>query len=104
MKPITKITTVASVHFGATLESIIGATIYKANALRDGLEQVGMFGEFLNEVARFISQPASALILSHIDKESILMWPILIINSVLWAFVIVGVYRVATLKKNNEYT
>lgn len=104
IKPIAKFAAIAAIHFGFTAGSLIGAVAVAANAFRDGLAEVGVFGEFLRGTARLLAQPATTVILPNLAKESIWMWPVLLLNSVLWASVLVLAFRVLSRKANHAHT
>jgi hypothetical protein len=104
MKLITKIAAIATIHFGLTAGSLIGAVAVAANAVRDGVTDVGGFGGVLRESTRLLAQPATTAVLPHLTKQSIWMWPVLLLNSLLWASVLVLVLCVLSRKRNHAHT
>jgi len=80
-------------HFIAVSICIVGATIENATAIQTTLNELSTLGIFFQTSAKLLAEPASSLFLQNIAKGSMLFWPILVLNSLLWASLIILVRR-----------
>ncbi len=97
------IVVVAVCHFVLTTASVLGATLISANALRSGVEQLSLAGELITGVASILGQPVATAILTALPKDTAWLWPVVGLNSLAWAVVVVFIILV-TRRSRNEHT
>jgi hypothetical protein len=99
-----RILLISILHFILTAGCAVGATYAVAEAIRAGAERTGIFGSVLDLLASILTQPAASTLFHSIPKDSEMLWPILVLNSILWALIISGLWSKMALIKNNANT
>ncbi len=64
---------------------ILGATFEAANVLQNGASEISTLGVVLQLLGKLLTQPLSNIYLLLFTKESVVFWPALALNSIIWA-------------------
>jgi hypothetical protein len=93
-----QIIVVTFLHFFLTIGSSAGATLdYGASGMPATMAK---YAVEMTAASRYLSQPAFDLILYRLAETSIWTGPILMLNSLFWGILIVGVVRLFWLMWN----
>ena len=80
-----RITLIWLLHLSLTVGIVIGGTFFAAETIRAGNTEWSTEGKVLRKSAIILAEPMASIAIRSLQKESLWFWPLLSVNSLIWA-------------------
>ncbi len=84
--------------------AIVGTAWQAAELVRLGQEQWNALGESLQTLASVAAQPIASHFIPMLEKTSLLLWPVVALNSMLWGIALGITWAAFASRFRHEYT